>query len=176
MTTAEAIYEAGRRLFLRDGYATTTVRAIAAEAGINPALVIRHYGSKEALFLATMTPTNGFTPILEGPLESLGEALVEFVINTAGTPGSDTFQALIMAADRPDVRERILSASREFFEQGLAERLSGDDRELRARLVSAQVSGLMLSYWVLKDPVLTRSDRRRMVALAGRALQRLITP
>jgi AcrR family transcriptional regulator len=176
VSTREVVFEAARRLFLRDGFAATTVRAIAAEAEVNPALVIRYHGSKEALFLASMAPTSGFPPVLEGSLDSLGEALVAFVIDNAGTPASDTYRALIMVADRPEVRERILGAVRDLVGGGLGDRLPGADRQLRARLLAAQVTGLMLSYWVLDDPILAATDRAAVIALSGRALQALITP
>ena len=49
-----AIWEAAQRLFAENGYARTSVREIASEASVDPALVIRHFGSKEQLFMETM--------------------------------------------------------------------------------------------------------------------------
>jgi len=68
----KAIRDAATELFARDGYAATGIRDIAAQAGSDPALVIRHFGSKEALFLATME-------------EVMGAA--DVVIATTGRPG-----------------------------------------------------------------------------------------
>ncbi|GAA3339276.1 TetR family transcriptional regulator [Curtobacterium pusillum] len=52
------VLDAATRLFAREGYGNATVRAIAAEAGVDPALVIRFFGSKEGLFSAVMERLN----------------------------------------------------------------------------------------------------------------------
>src|SRR5690606_10975075 len=49
LTALARIRDAAVRLFGSTGYAATTVRAIATEAGVSPALVIHHFGSKQAL-------------------------------------------------------------------------------------------------------------------------------
>lgn len=49
LTTPARIRSAAIRLFARHGYADTSVRAIATEAGVSPGLVIHHFGSKEEL-------------------------------------------------------------------------------------------------------------------------------
>src|SRR5689334_16166735 len=50
--TRLAILEAARERFAADGYERATIRAIATQADIDPALVMRYYGSKEGLFAA----------------------------------------------------------------------------------------------------------------------------
>ena len=52
--TSEAILEAARAQFAEHGYRGATIRAIAATAGVDPALVHHFYGTKEALFAAAM--------------------------------------------------------------------------------------------------------------------------
>ncbi len=54
MTTSEKIMVAARGLFMRQGFASTTTREIAQEAGVNLALVNYHFGSKDQLFAAIM--------------------------------------------------------------------------------------------------------------------------
>jgi TetR/AcrR family transcriptional regulator, regulator of cefoperazone and chloramphenicol sensitivity len=49
LTAAAAIRVAAMELFAERGYADVTVRQIASAAGVSPALVIHHYGSKERL-------------------------------------------------------------------------------------------------------------------------------
>ena len=49
LTTRARIRDAAVDLFGREGFERTTVRAIAAAAGVSPALVVHHYGSKERL-------------------------------------------------------------------------------------------------------------------------------
>src|SRR5262245_18351681 len=50
--TRAAILAAARERFAADGYERATIRAIAADANIDPAMVMRYYGSKERLFAA----------------------------------------------------------------------------------------------------------------------------
>ena len=48
--TRADILDAARRRFGSDGYQTTTLRAVAADVGIDPALIIRYFGTKQELF------------------------------------------------------------------------------------------------------------------------------
>src|SRR3978361_1274026 len=52
--TPQAILAAARDLFAQRGYQATSVRAIAAAAGVNPALVHHYFGTKGDLFVAAM--------------------------------------------------------------------------------------------------------------------------
>ena len=45
----EGILDAARKLFLADGYARTSIAAVAAEAGVSQDLVYRHFGNKKGL-------------------------------------------------------------------------------------------------------------------------------
>ena len=56
--TQRALVRAGRRRFATDGYRATTVRQIAADAGVNVALINRYFESKEGLFAACMQRTS----------------------------------------------------------------------------------------------------------------------
>ena len=52
--TRADILDAARRRFATDGYEPTTLRTIAADVGVDAALVSRYFGSKQDLF-ATAT-------------------------------------------------------------------------------------------------------------------------
>jgi AcrR family transcriptional regulator len=54
-STRHLLLDAAWRRFARDGYAATTVRDIADEAGVNVALINRYFTSKEGLFKACLT-------------------------------------------------------------------------------------------------------------------------
>lgn len=77
VSTRESIHSAAAQLFRGRGYSRTPVRQIAAEAGTDPALVIRHFKSEELLFLETKHLTLDDEPLLDVPLERLGERLAE---------------------------------------------------------------------------------------------------
>ncbi|GLY07395.1 MULTISPECIES: TetR family transcriptional regulator [Actinoplanes] len=170
----EAIRHAAKEMFARDGYGATTVRAIAAAAGCDPALVIRHFGSKEGLFLTTITIAAELPRILAGPLDSLGRELVRFVVEAAHSPAAGVYRAMLSASDRPEIKERLRASMHDVFVGPLAGRIGGDHPELRARLVAAQFVGLINAYWLVADPVLSCADQPAIVALYGDAIQSLL--
>ncbi len=131
LTTREAIARAAGRLFEQRGYTATSVRAVAAQAGVDPALVIRHFGSKEKLFLDTMDLQGHFGGATLGPLE-------------------------------------------EMFVVPLTPRLPGPDAELRARLIGAQVAGLLDQMALVEDPVLVSADPALVARTYGAAIQALV--
>lgn len=170
-----AIAVAAARLFAEQGFAGTTVRQIAREASADPALVIRHYGSKEELFLHTMHVSASDMPDFGGPVETLGRRIVEFVVD-AGDDVRATYLALIRASDTGEVGFSLNAAHENGFVRPLRDLLDGDDRELRARLVASMVGGLMYSLWIVEDRELTRADRAALVGTMAPSIQRLLTP
>lgn len=206
----DAVQRAAAELFSTKGFVATGVREIAAQAGVDPALVIRYFGSKEKLFLRTMTMSAAFADVVAGPLDSLGERIVEFVLertrgdqgadaeggtdtefsrtehaadehadDTGGAgqpvlPASGVFAALMRASGRPMVRAHLAESVEEMFVGRIAGRLPGPDAELRARLVSAQLTGLMAALYVVEDPMLNGVPQEDIVRWYGRAMQLLL--
>lgn len=183
MTTAgsqqqrDAVQKVAAELFTAQGFTATGVREIAGQAGVDPALVIRYFGSKEKLFLRTMTMSSAFAEAMDGPLDSLGETLVELVLrNTTSEPtpmSVGVFAALLRASDRPTVQEHLRESVDEMIVARLAPRLSGPDADLRSRLVSAQITGLMAALFVIEDPGLA-SAQKQIAHHYGRAIQSLL--
>lgn len=174
--TRDAIGTAARRLFNRQGYAGTSVRQIAAAAGADPALVIRYFGSKERLFLETMPVEGRFDHVTNGPLEGLGRRLVASLLTESPELTFSIWRAMLRASDSDLVRERLVAAMEEMFIQPLAPRLVGPHAELRARLVAAQISGLLDAVAILGDARVTEASVDDLVALYGDAIQTLVDP
>lgn len=174
-TTRESIERAATRLFAANGFARTSVRAIAAESGVDPALVIRHFGSKEQLFLESMRLEFGLLPLDEGGLDGLGERLVGWLLDAEHDVRA-VYLALVRASDAGEVGSRLRSAHDDDFVAPLRARLEGPDAELRARLVAALVGGLLYSLWIVRDEALAATPRAELVARYGALVQRLVTP
>jgi AcrR family transcriptional regulator len=168
--TAESIRQAAADLFGRNGFASTSVREIARLAGVDPALVIRHFGSKEELFLVTLPATGYFDEAFDGPLETLGERMTAFVLNKADEPMLKVYTTLIRASDSPAVRQRLYDVMDLAFVEKLKDRVPGPDPALRARLFAAQVGGL-LSSLSLSDNQFRNHVRASIVAIYGCAMQ-----
>lgn len=173
-----AVQAAATELFAEQGFAATGVRDIARHAGVDPALVIRYFGSKEKLFVRTMTMSDAFVEVIEGPLDGLGRALVDFVVRRTRTRqsrgSSAVYAALVRASDRPAVREHLQEAIDQMIIAPLAPRLVGDDAELRAHLLAAQLAGLMTALYVTESPWLLAAPIDDIVERYGEVLQILI--
>jgi AcrR family transcriptional regulator len=173
--TRESIRAAAAPLFAERGYGAVSVREIAAAAGYDPALVIRHFGSKEALFLATIDAGLPQEVPLDGPIDDLGVRFVRFVLDPAHTV-RQVFLGLLRASDAEEVGLRLRTVHERFFVAPLRARLAGDDADLRARLAGAMVGGLLYALWVAEDEELARRDPEDVAREYGALLQRLITP
>ncbi|RQP12950.1 MAG: TetR/AcrR family transcriptional regulator [Microbacteriaceae bacterium] len=173
--TKEAIRAAAAKLFPVHGYIGTSVRDIAGEAGVDPALVIRNFGSKEELFLETMRLDDELGPLFDGPIEELGETFVEYMVDTTDRLRG-MFLALVRASESDGVVPRLREMHDTAFVLPLQERLEGPDAELRARLAAALVGGLLYSMWVVQDTHLLQADRSDLVKRYGALVQQLLTP
>jgi AcrR family transcriptional regulator len=169
-----AIRDAAVRLFAEQGYAGTSVRDIAGAAGVDPALVIRHFRSKEGLFLDTMRLE--FDDLdLDGPLDTLGERLIRSLLD-ADDHVRGVYLALLRASDAGGISSSLRAAHEEGFVAPLAARLTGEDAALRARLAAALVGGLFYALWVVRDDELLATPHAELARRYGALLQPLVTP
>jgi AcrR family transcriptional regulator len=172
--TREEIRSAATRLFRERGYSRTSVRDIAAQATTNPALVIRHFGSKELLFLDTMQLTIDDEPLLAVPAAELGERFVARMLADDDIRG--VYLALVRGSNEPQIKERLQAIHERTFVGPLRSRLTGPDADLRARLAAAVVGGLLYALWVVGDAHLVAADPKDLVTRYGALLQQVITP
>lgn len=169
-TTSQTILRYASERFLRDGYAVTSVRRIAHDAGVDPALVLHYFGSKEGLFLATIRIDNFWDDVLAGPVQTLGPRLVDFVLTRASDEVLSMHTALVRASDSEAVRARLDEIVERSFVVGLQDRLPGPEADLRARLIAVQVGGLL--QWLSVSGRGVRDHRRSaIVAVYGDAIQ-----
>ncbi|MBB6118247.1 TetR family transcriptional regulator [Nocardiopsis algeriensis] len=174
-STRDDIRSAASRLFRERGFARTTVREIAAQAGVDPALVIRHFGTKELLFLETMRLSMNDEPLLDVPPERLGERFVEVLLD-GDEPSREIFLALVRGSGEPRIAARLKETHEKAFVEPLRARLTGPDAETRARMAGALVAGLLYSLWVAGDERLLAADRSELVTRYGALVQQVLTP
>ncbi|WP_200847050.1 TetR family transcriptional regulator [Microbacterium sp. 18062] len=175
LSTRDTIREVAGEMFPRAGYAATSVRAIARRAGIDAALVVRYFGSKEGLFLEAVAAQIDRSPFFGGPIETLGRRVVRFVLD-ADDEVRGVFLALVRASESRDVGARLQEFHEATFVAPLRERLRGPNIELRIRLASSLVGGLLYELWILGDEDLAAMAVDDIVTEYGALLQRLITP
>ena len=173
----EAIRDAARELFPRQGYAGTSVRDIASRAGVDPALVIRHFGSKEELFIKTMALPDSWTQAMnDGPIEELGEQLVRFLMESRPfKTGGGAYAALVRASDRPEVQRSFQHSIEVSFIEPIVARLDRPDAKARAHLFAAQFTGLLNALWISQDEYVLAMSNDEIVRLYGPSLQSILT-
>ncbi len=172
--TEGAILEAARQLFAQLGFERTTIRGVAGVAGVDPALVMQHYGSKEGLFAAAAR-----WPTERGRKPASAEALPAAAL-------ADLFERFETSQDREAVialtrsclthpsatavmRDEVMSDRA----ASVAATMGGPDAELRAALLGACVMGLgMARYLVAVEPLASasREDVERLFAPVLRVL------
>jgi AcrR family transcriptional regulator len=173
--TRAAILSAARERFAADGYERATIRAIAADANIDPAMVMRYYGSKERLFAAAAELELRLPDFSAVPRDELGVTLVAHVLTR--WEDDDTLVALLRAAVTNDA---AATRAREIFHQqvaGLVGGVSPDAGSIntRAGLVASQVLGLALTRYVLRLPPVAEMTVPEVVAWLGPTIQRYLT-
>ncbi|MEO7016252.1 MAG: TetR family transcriptional regulator [Leifsonia sp.] len=173
--TRERILGSATALFKAHGYARTSVREIAAAAGADPALVIRHFGSKEMLFLESMGTGVAGQPVIDAPLEQFGRRFIAEILD-GDVDSRAIFLALLRGSDTTTIGNRLRAVHEDQFVAPLRARMTGADSELRARLAAALVGGLLYSLWVVGDEALLASDHAQIAERYGALLQELITP
>lgn len=173
----EAILAAARVRFTDEGYERTTIRAVAADAGMDPSMVMRYYGSKEGLFAAAVD-VDLRLPDPESSPDQLGARLAwHFISVWEGETADEALPVLLRSAvTYPAAAERIRVV---FLEQVLAvvRRATGnaDDADVRAGLIASQVLGTALCRYVLRLPPVVAMDAAVLAAVLGPQLQRCLT-
>jgi AcrR family transcriptional regulator len=173
--TRAAILSAARERFASDGYERATIRAIATQAEIDPAMVMRYFGSKEGLFAAAAQFDLHLPDLRQVPREDLGAALAGHFLDV--WEKDETFCALLRAAaTNPVAADRM----RAIFQTQVVPVIAAvlpDVASLptRAGLVSSQMLGLALCRYVLRLPPVRALDRNQIVANIGPTLQRYLT-
>lgn len=175
-----ALLEAARSAFIDQGYEGATVRAIAARAGVDPAMVNHWFGGKEGLFTASVSipvdPAHLIPRLLEGDRDRLGERIVRSFLTVWDTAGGGEFAALARSVASHDGAVRML---REFVTTVVFGRITGaldvDRPELRASLCGTQIVGLGMMRYVVRLEPLSSADHDTVAAAIGPTLQRYLT-
>jgi AcrR family transcriptional regulator len=178
-TTREAITSAARAQFSELGYDRTTIRGVAREAGVDPALVLRFYGSKDALFREVMAlppaAAEALERIADGPRETVGRRLAELIVGLLENPET---RAIVLgriraASSHPEaaalVRETVTRDVRR-----LTDAVSDDEPDVRAVLAGTHVVGLAFARYVVRVEPLASMPAADVVEYAAPTFQRYL--
>ena len=171
--TRAAILAAARERFGADGYERATIRAIAADAAIDPAMVMRYYGSKEKLFAAAAEFDVRLPDLNDVPREQVGEVLVRHLVER--WEEDDTLQVLLRTAV---TNEAAAERMRQVFIGQLTpafERAAVDQPAVRAGLIATQALGFAFCRYILELKPIVALSTDEAVAWLGPTIARYLT-
>lgn len=154
--TRATILSAARTLFSTHGFERTTIRSIAAEAGVDPALVMHYFGNKADLFAAVSRLEITFPALTGVAPERIADILVPFLIRVWDPAGS--FLPLLRAAA---TNRTAADALLEVFVEKVAPALgtvTPDRAAERTAMVGSQVLGIAMARNVVGMPALAAMD------------------
>lgn len=174
--TRQEILDAARAGFAELGYDRTTVRSVAAAAGVDPALIYHYFRTKHGLFSASMAMPVGLEDALP---DALGE--------DPSKAGERVARLFFRVWEDPEPRAALLGQLRHSFVTGEAppiagfitqvvlgrvtEKMTGEDRELRAELVASHLLGVALLRYIVRLEPIASVDPETLVAMIGPRIQ-----
>ncbi len=171
--TRRTILEVARRTFAARGYEQTTIRAVAAEAGIDASMVMRYFGSKAGLFAAASTTHLQAPDLTAVPASERGELMVRhFVERWERSPDDDDLVLLLRTAVTNDaVAQQLQLRFQDLIVAPIAA-LRRDHPEQRGMLIGTQLLGLMLCRYVLRLQPIAGASVEEVIADVAPVIQR----
>ena len=178
--TREAILAAASRHFAEHGYDRASLRAIAADAGVDQKLIAYFFGPKQQLFVAAvglpLNPAEVLPTILAGDPDTLDERLATLITDLLEQPElHQRLTAVIRAAaSEPEVARMLRQfVAREVLPQ-VAELLGGEDAQFRINLVGSHIVGLVVARYILEFEPIASMAPGTVAAAVAPTLQRYL--
>ena len=176
--TEATILGAARSLFAETGFERTTIRAVAAEAGVDPALVMQYYGSKEGLFAAAATWSDDAQTLLTASRDEVpAAALHDMIEKFEGSGDREAAVALMRnCLTHPEagriMRDEVMCDRA----TAVAGAIGGDEAELRAGLLGACMIGLSMARYLLEVHAVANASPEDVQRLMEPVLRALVDP
>jgi AcrR family transcriptional regulator len=179
--TRGEIVEAAKRVFADKGYDDTSLRAIAREAGVDPALVHHYFDGKASLFVAAMALPFDPKAVRDqagdgGPGHSGAQVIEGFLTMWDLAQGSSSsFASCVSAMAASD---SVGDAIREFVNDRVWNSIqapAGEGEALKRRriaMVSSQLMGLAFARYILRVPPVSTASPRQIGRWVGPTLDR----
>lgn len=177
---AARILSVARTAFSEDGWAGTTIRSIARQADVDPALIYHYFGSKESLLDACTTVPEDFLDRIAdtwaAPRDQLGERLVALTLeNWESTDSGPVLRAILLiaaheAGTRAKLRNLVANALMGPADIGQGE----EERGRRSGFIASQLLGLGLMRYVWKIEPVASMNAAEVIAAVGPTIQRYV--
>jgi AcrR family transcriptional regulator len=176
------VLDVARRRFLLDGYQGVTMRSVAAEAGVDAALISYFFGSKRGLFAAVMAlsvnPADVLAHALPGDLNTLPERVLHALLGVwDDAERSAPMRTMIAGAVvDPDLARLLREVVENEMVGRLAERIGGADATTRAAMATVCLIGLIFDRYILKLEPLASTRGDELVARLAPVLRAALRP
>jgi AcrR family transcriptional regulator len=175
------VLEAARAAYARRGYLNTTLKGVAAAAGVAPDVVRRYYANRETLFVAAMRlpfdPATSIAQLMAPGIDGLGERLVRVTLRMLDDPETRD-QLAEMVRDGAGASKATASL-REFLETEIVDRaaqvLGVPDARTRVTLATSYLLGIATTRYVLRLEPLASASEDDIVRLVSPAVQMVLT-
>jgi AcrR family transcriptional regulator len=179
-TSRHEILLAARELFAELGYDSTTVRAIARRAGVDPALVHYFFVNKDGVFHAAVQSAVPLADLgatlLEGGWDGLAERLLRgYLMLWEDGERGEALAAIYRTALTHEAAQTQLDKIREELTADLAAMIGGRDAKQRATLIGAQLHGLAVDRYIFRIPPLATMRLNQLIRLMTPAIETLLT-
>jgi AcrR family transcriptional regulator len=173
--TRAAILEAAKIHFARSGYEGGYLRDIAADAGVDAALINRYFGGKDGLFAAALKDSIRPDAISQWERKTFGRDIAKMMANHAHHDNDrmHAFQFLLRAATSPTTAPLLNVAVQDRFMAPIRSWIGGEQAEARARIVASVFIGLLVER-LIRDEPLANSERDAFIERTGELLQALV--
>jgi AcrR family transcriptional regulator len=167
--------------FARQGYDRTSVRAIGAEAGADPAMVYYFFKNKQALFAAAMdlpgNPGESLPALLGAGLDGLGPRLARHFLQV--WDAAETIEPLSLLVRSAGTDDASAAMLRDFLHREVGDRLARalgtPEAGLRVALVVSHLMGLMLARYLVRLEPIASASHDTLAAWLGPVLQTCLT-
>jgi len=175
------ILTAARDEFAERGFDRATIRGIAAAAGVDPALVLHYFGSKEQLFgdalQIPVEPGQVLRRVMDQRIDDMGPTMVRTFLE-AWEP-EESRSPLVAMVRSAMTNETAMTLVREYLGRRvfgpITQALGAPDAELRATLMGSQFIGLAMMRYIARIEPLASASVDELVAAVGPTMQRYLT-
>ncbi len=173
--TSAAILEAGKAQFARLGYDRTVMRDVAAEAGVDVALINRYFGGKEGLFTAALKASFHPDRILAWDRRTFASEIATMMADGAHADEerAHSFQFLLRAATSPTTAPLLNVAIQERFLGPIRDWLGGEEAPARARVLAATFIGFLVER-LIRDKALVGRERKVFIQRATAMFEAIV--
>ncbi|CQD15278.1 TetR family transcriptional regulator [Mycobacterium europaeum] len=179
--TRNRILTSARELFARNGIRNTSIRAVAAAAGVDSALVHHYFGTKEKLFAAAVhipiDPMDIIGPLRDVPIEEVGYRLPSMLLplwdSDLGTGFIATLRSILAGSE--------INLFRTFIEDVIAVEVGPrvdhppGSGVIRVQFVASQLVGVVMARYILQLEPFASLPAQQVAETIAPNLQRYLT-